>query len=61
MWRKEGTAHDPKHTTSSVKNGGGSAMAWACMAATELAHVFIDEVLNAKEYRNILSNQMHQN
>ncbi len=31
---KEGTAHDPKHTTSSVKHGGGSVMAWACMAAS---------------------------
>ncbi len=31
-WRKKGTAHDPKHTTSSVKHGSYSVMAWACMA-----------------------------
>ncbi len=31
---KERNAHDPKHTTSSVKHGGGSVMAWACMAAS---------------------------
>ncbi|MEE6490394.1 hypothetical protein FKM82_015869 [Ascaphus truei] len=30
-WRRLGIAHDPKHTTSSVKHGG-SVMAWACMA-----------------------------
>ncbi len=34
VWRRKGTAHDPKHTTSSVKHGGGSVMAWACMAAS---------------------------
>ncbi len=26
MWRKKGTANDPKHTTSSVKHGGGSVI-----------------------------------
>ena len=27
VWRREGTAQDPKHITSSVKHGGGSVMA----------------------------------
>ncbi len=26
VWRRKGTAHDPKHTTSSVKHGGGSVV-----------------------------------
>ena len=43
VWRRKGTAHDPKHTTSSVKQGGGSVMAWACMAANGTGSlVFID-------------------
>ena len=45
VWRKEGTAHDPKHTTSSVKHGGGSVMAWSRMAASGAGHlVLIDDV-----------------
>ncbi len=34
VWRKTGTANDPKYTTSSVKHGGGSVMAWECMAVS---------------------------
>lgn len=33
-WRRKGTAHHPMHTISSVKHGGSSVMAWACMAAS---------------------------
>lgn len=29
---KKGTATDPKHSTASVKLGGGGVKAWACMA-----------------------------
>ena len=38
VWRKKGTAHDPKPTISSVKHGGDSVMAWACMAIVDLGH-----------------------
>ncbi len=63
VWRRKGTAHDPKHTTSSVKHGGGSVMAWACMAASGTGSlVFIDDVtadkssrMNSEVFRAILS------
>lgn len=69
VWRKKGTAHDPKYTTSSVKHGGGSVIAWACMATTGTGSlVFIDDVtndgssrMNSEVYRNILSAQIQPN
>ena len=52
VWRRKGTAHDPKHTTSSVKYGGGSVMVWACMAANGTdSLVFIDGVTADKRSR----------
>ena len=72
VWRRKGTAHDPKHTTSSVKHGGGSVMAWACMAANRPgSHVFIDDVTADKaagwilkcfeQYYLLIFSQMLQN
>lgn len=69
VWRKKGTAHDPKHTTSSVKHGGGSVMAWACMASKGTGSlVFIDDIttdkssrMNSQVCRNILSAQIQPN
>uniref|UniRef100_A0A8C5LTA8 Transposase n=1 Tax=Leptobrachium leishanense TaxID=445787 RepID=A0A8C5LTA8_9ANUR len=70
VWRRKGTAHDPKHTTSSVKRGGGgSVMAWACMAANGTGSlVFIDDVtadkssrMNSEVFRAILSAHIQPN
>uniref|UniRef100_A0A8C5R1Q5 Transposase n=1 Tax=Leptobrachium leishanense TaxID=445787 RepID=A0A8C5R1Q5_9ANUR len=69
VWRRKGTAHDPKHTTSSVKHGGGSVMVWACMAANGTGSlVFIDDVtadksrrLNSEVFRAILSAHIQPN
>ncbi len=69
VWRRKGTAHDPKHTTSSVKHGGGSVMAWACMAASGTGSlVFIDDVtadkssrMNSEVFRAILSAHIQPN
>ncbi len=69
VWRRKGTAHDPKHTTSSVKHGGGSVMAWACMAASGTGSlVVIDDVtadkssrMNSEVFRAILSAHIQPN
>ena len=69
IWRRKGTAHDPKHTTSSVKDGGGSVMAWACMAANGTGSlVFIDDVtadkssrMNSEVFQAILSAHIQPN
>ena len=69
VWRKKGSAHDPKHTSSSVKHGGGSVMAWACMAASGVGSlIFIDDVthdgssrMNSEVYKNIMSANLGRN
>ena len=69
VWGRKGTAHDPKHTTSSVKHGGGSVMAWAYMAANGTGSlVFIDDVtadkssrMNSEVFRAILSADIQPN
>jgi hypothetical protein len=68
-WRREGTAHDSKHTTSSVKHGECSVMAWACMAANGTGSPeFIDNLtadkssrMNSEVFRAILSAQIRPN
>uniref|UniRef100_A0AAQ4PUA3 Transposase Tc1-like domain-containing protein n=1 Tax=Gasterosteus aculeatus aculeatus TaxID=481459 RepID=A0AAQ4PUA3_GASAC len=47
VWRSKGTAHDPKHTTSSVKHGGGTVVA----ANGTGSLVFIDDVTADKSSR----------
>lgn len=38
VWRREGTAHETKHTTPYVMHGGGSVMAGVCMAPNATDH-----------------------
>lgn len=63
---KKGSDDDPKHTSpSSVKHGGGSGMARACMAASGTGSlIFIDELTldgsnrtNSEVYKNAASKQ----
>ena len=69
LWRKKGSAHDPKHTSSSVTHCGGSVMTWACMAASGVGSlIFIDDVthdgssrMNSEVYKNILSANLRRN
>ena len=41
--RRKGKAHDPKH--SHVRHGGGSVMAWACMAAKDYTLLMFRKIL----------------
>ena len=69
VWRKKGSAHDPKHRSVSVKHGVESVMAWACIAATGVGSlIFIDDVthdgssrMNLEIYKNILSANLQRN
>ena len=69
VWRRKGSAHDAKHTSSSVKHSGGRVMVLACMAASGVASlIFIDDVnpdgnsrMNSEVYKNILSANLRRN
>lgn len=62
-------ADNQKHITSSVKHGGGSVMAQACMAASgTVSAMFNDDVtadrsstMNCKVHRAVLSPQIQLN
>ncbi len=69
VWRKKGTANDPKHTASSVKHGGGGVMAWACMAVSGTGPLnFTDDLMyddssrmNLEGYKTILPTNIQEN
>ncbi len=69
MWRKKGTANDPKHTASSVKHGGGGVMAWACMAVSGIGPLnFTDDLMydnssrmNLEGYKTIFPTNIQEN
>lgn len=53
LWRRIGTAHDPKHTTSSFKHGGGGVMLWARMAGGETTNKQHLKVAAVKTWQSI--------
>ncbi len=68
MWRKKGTAKDPKHTAS-VKHGGGDVMAWPCMTVSGTGPLyFTDDLMyddcsrmNLEGYKTILTTNIQEN
>ena len=69
VWRPKGTALAAKHSSSSVKHGGGGVVAGACMAAVGTGtFIFIDDgtadgrcTINFELNRNIWSAQVPVN
>ncbi len=69
MWRKKGTAKDPKHTASSVKHGGGGVVAWAYVAVSGTGPLnFTDDLIyddssrmNLEGYKTILLTNIQEN
>ncbi len=72
MWRKKGTANNPKHTASSVKHDGGGVMAWAWMAVSGTGPLnwWLDtddliydgsSRMNLEGYKTILPNNIQEN
>ena len=52
----DGTAHDPKHTTSCIKYRGGRVMGWTCMTASGRSIR-----MNSREYTALLTAQSQPN
>ena len=62
MWQKKGSAHDPKHKSSSVKHSGGSVMVWGCMAASGVGPTHdVSSRMNSEISKNILSANLQRN
>lgn len=59
VYRKKGQAMNPKYIIPTVKHGGGSNMAWGCMASSGVGSIeFINVKMNALIYVDILRNNL---
>jgi hypothetical protein len=60
VWRKPSTGLQKKNLTPTVKYGGGSVMVWGCFSYHGVGRlVFIDGIMDATKYVNILSNNLN--
>ncbi len=60
VWRKPNTEFQKQNLKPTVKHGGGSVMVWGCFAASGVGSlVFIDGIMNADMYIEILKKNLH--
>ena len=59
VWRRLGEEYKDSWLIPTVKHGGGSPMVWGCMSARGVGeNHFIDGIMNADVYYNILKEKM---
>jgi len=59
VWRKPCEELKLKNVKPTVKHGGGSVLVWGCMSARGVGNlVFIDGIMNAEGYLNIMYTPM---
>ena len=59
VWRKPGTALNPKNLSSTVKHGG--VMVWGCIPAAGVGQLdFIESIMDKYGYIDVLKKNLHQ-
>lgn len=59
VWRKDGSAHEPRNTIPTVKHGGGNMMLWGSFSSAGTgALVRIDGIMDSKKYIQILEQNL---
>ena len=61
IWREANTSLYKQNLMPTFKHGVLSAMVWGCVSASGIENLhFIDGIMNAKKYMDILTRNLHQ-
>lgn len=59
VWRKDGSAYDPKNTIPTVKFGGGNIMVWGSFSSNGTGNIHVIEgIMTGHKYREILQEHL---